>query len=547
MEIKGIDVSSAQGKPDWEKVAKSGIKVAILRVHQRYGVDSSFEHNYKGCKQNGILAGAYKYSYALTPAQGIEEAENVIEVLNGRGLDFPVFYDLEWKQQRSLGKQAIENIAVSFLTRMKKAGYKVGIYCNMDWYNNYLSDSLKKYDLWLARYANNDNGTIPERLRPSVGIGWQYSESGKVAGISANDVDMDVFYTYYRTEKKEEKTVSKTKLQEFTELGDYYANNGGSKPYLEKRTEQYLDDFQKNAGYNNYTKFARDVNSWGQPGCQAQPWCAEYQFWKLVKILGITRALKIMGGGFYNCVSITNHAKANGTWHKSPKAGALVIFRNGSHVGSVRRFDSNIIYTNEGNTSSAAGVVANGGAVRNKSYAINDSAIDGYVWIDWGEEKTSTEKWNATGTATSTVDDLYIRETPNGYVLGQINKGNRVEINGEQSGMWTKVKVAGIDIGWAATKYLKIDGAENTTATITNKQDKTQRLFAGKVTASSLNVRTWAGTEYPNIKKYPTLKQGNLVDVMNFTQKAKDGSSWYYIRIAGKYFGFVSAKYIGKV
>ena len=544
MEIKAIDVSSDQGKPVWEKVAKSGVKAAILRVHQRYGVDSSFEHNYKGCKQNGILAGAYKYSYALTPAQAVEEAENVIEVLNGRGLDFPVFYDLEWKQQRSLGKQAIENIAVSFLTRMKNAGYKVGIYCNMDWYNNYLSENLKKYDLWLARYANNDDGTIPDRLRPSVGIGWQYSESGKVEGISANDVDMDVFYTDYRTEKKEEGTVSKTKLQKFTELGDYYASNGG---YLEKKSNAYLDDFKKNAGYNNYTKFARDVNSWGQPGCQAQPWCAEYQFWKLVKILGITRALKIMGGGFYNCVSITNHAKANGTWHKAPKVGALIIFRNGSHVGSVRRFNGSIVYTNEGNTSSAAGVVANGGAVRNKSYAINDSAIDGYVWIDWGEEKASTAAWKATGTATSTVDDLYIRETPNGYVLGEINKSNRVEINGEKSGMWTKVKVAGIGIGWAATKYLKIDGVENTATTISKKQDKNQRLYTGQVTASSLNVRTWAGTEYPNIKKYPTLNKGNKVDVMNFTQKASDGSSWYYIRIAGKYFGFVYAKHIGKV
>lgn len=544
MEIKAIDVSSDQGKPDWTKVAKSGVKVAILRVHQRYGVDSSFEHNYKGCKQNGILAGAYKYSYALTPAQAVEEAENVIEVLNGRGLDFPVFYDLEWKQQRSLGKQAIENIAVSFLTRIKKAGYKVGIYCNMDWYNNYLSDNLKKYDLWLARYANNDNGTIPERLRPSVGIGWQYSESGKVAGISANDVDMDVFYTDYRTEKKEEGTVSKTKLQEFTELGDYYASNGG---YLEKKSNAYLDDFKKNAGYNNYTKFARDVNSWGQPGCQAQPWCAEYQFWKLVKILGITRALKIMGGGFYNCVSITNHAKENGTWHKTPKAGALVIFRNGSHVGSVRSFNGSVVYTNEGNTSSTAGVVANGGAVRNKFYAINDSAIDGYVWIDWGEEKASTATWKATGTATSTVDDLYVRETPNGYVLGQINKGNRVEINGEKSGMWTKIKVAGIGIGWAATKYLQVDGAESKPTTIANKQNKTQRLFVGKVSAASTVVRTWAGDNYPSIKKWPKLVRGNLVDVMNFTQKATNGASWYYVRIAGKYYGFVAAKNIKKV
>lgn len=544
MEIKGIDVSSNQGKPDWAKVAKSGIKFAILRVHQKAGIDGSFEYNYKGCKSNGILIGGYKYSYALTPAQAIDEAEDVIAALNGRGLDFPVFYDLEWSNQRKLGKQAVENIAVAFLTRMKKAGYKVGIYCNTDWYNGVLTDALRKYECWIAHYPDPDNGTIQTRVKPKVGIGWQYSSKGKVSGISGN-VDMDVFYKDYRgTTQKGEAKMSKTKLQKFTELGDYYASNGG---YLEKKSNAYLDDFKKNAGYNNYTRFARDVNSWGQPGCQAQPWCAEYQFWKLVNVLGITKALQIMGGGFYNCVSITNHAKVNGTWHNSPKAGALVIFRNGSHVGSVRSFNGSVVYTNEGNTSSAAGVVANGGAVRNKSYAINDSAIDGYVWIDWGTDEPATSTWKATGTATSTVDDLYVRETPNGYVLGQINKGNRVEISGEKSGMWTKVKIAGIGIGWAATKYLQIDGAQNTTATvITKKQDKTQRLFTGQVTASSLNVRTWAGAEYPNIKKYPTLNKENKVDVMNFTQKASDGNSWYYIRIAGKYFGFVSAKYIKK-
>lgn len=546
VEIKGIDVSSFQGKPDWAKVKNSGIKFAILRIHQKSGIDTSFEHNYKGCKSNGILIGGYKYSYALTPAQAIDEAEDVLSVLGGRGLDFPVFYDLEWSQQRNLGKQAIENIAVAFLTRIKKAGYKVGIYCNLDWYNNVLSDALKQYDCWIARYPFSDNGSVQERLRPSVGVGWQYSSKGKVSGISGN-VDMDVFYTDYRTEQKGEVTVAKTKLQKFTELGDYYANNGGNKPYLEKRTNAYLDDFQKNAGYNNYTKFARDVNSWGQPGCQGQPWCAEYQFWKLVNVLGITRALQIMGGGFYNCVSITNWAKKNGTWHKSPKVGALIIFRNGSHVGSVRKYDKTYVYTNEGNTSSVAGVVANGGSCRNKRYLRSDPVIDGYVWIDWEEEKTVAETWKATGTAISTVDDLYIRETPNGYVLGQINKGNRVEINGEKSGMWTKVKVAGIGVGWAATKYLKVDGTESKPTTITNKQDKTQRLFTGQVAASSLNVRTWAGAEYPNIKKYPTLNNGNKIDVMNFTQKAKDGTSWYYIRIAGKYFGFVSAKYIKKV
>lgn len=544
MEVKGIDASSYQGKPDWVKVAKAGYKFAILRIHQKSGVDSSFEYNYKNCKSNGILVGGYKYSYALTPAQAIDEAEAVIAALNGRGLDFPVFYDLEWSRQESLGKQAIENIAVAFLTRIKKAGYKVGIYCNMDWYSNILSDALKQYDCWVARYPASDNGSVQERLRPSVGVGWQYSSKGKVPGISGS-VDMNVFYKDYRnSDQKGKSTVSKTKLQEFTELGDYYASNGG---YLEKKSNAYLDDFKKNAGYNNYTKFARDVNSWGQPGCQGQPWCAEYKFWELVQILGITKALKIMGGGFYNCQSVTTHAKQAGTWHLTPKEGALVIFRNGSHIGSVKSFTSQRINTNEGNTSSMPGVVANGGAVRNKSYDINDPNIDGYVWIDWGEENTVVETWKATGTATSTVDDLYIRETPNGYILGQINKGKRVEINGEKSGMWTKVKVAGIGIGWAATKYLKVDGAESKPSTITNKQDKTQRLFVGKVSAASTVVRTWAGDNYPSIKKWPKLAKGNLVDVMNFTQKATNGASWYYVRIAGKYYGFVAAKDIKKV
>ena len=342
-----------------------------------------------------------------------------------------------------------------------------------------------------------------------------------------------------------------TKLQKFTYLGDHYANaaNGQKAPYLEKRSNAYLDDFTKNAGSNNYTKFARDVNSWGQPGCQAQPWCAEYQFWKLVNVLGITRALKIMGGGFYNCVSITNHAKANGTWHKDPKKGCLVIFRKGSHVGSVPSFDGTYIYTNEGNTSSAAGVVANGGAVRNKQYRRDDPSIDGYVWIDWGEDEE--EIWKATGTATSAVDNLYIRETPSasGYIMGELMKGNRFEIDGQTSGSWTHIRdVSTGNIGWVYTKYIRIDGQQSTQAdTIEGKQDRTQLLFKGKVTATELNVRTWAGTEYPQIKKIPALKKGTVVEVMNYTQKAADGSEWYFVRMEGKYYGFVSAKYVEKV
>ncbi len=105
-------------------------------------------------------------------------------------------------------------------------------------------------------------------------------------------------------------------------------------------------------------------------------------------------------------------------------------------------------------------------------------------------------------------------------------------------------------MGWIWTGYIKVDGsapqAKPPKEEISKKQDKTERLFVGKVTEKLIDVRTWAGEEYPNIKKYPHLAKGNLVDVMNYTQTANDKSKWYYVKIAGKYFGFVSAKYVEK-
>ena len=207
MEIKGIDVSAYQGKIDWETVADYGMGFAILRITEKGNkTDSTFEQNYKGCTQHGIPVGVYKYSYAKSPAQAEQEAEVVLKVLNKRKLDFPVFYDLEWSEQRKLGSTAVEKIALAFLNKIQAAGYKVGIYCNVDWYQNVLTAALKKYDCWIARYPANDNGTLQERLRPEVGVGWQYSSKATIPGIGTK-VDRNVFYKNYT--EGEEKPMSK--------------------------------------------------------------------------------------------------------------------------------------------------------------------------------------------------------------------------------------------------------------------------------------------------------------------------------------------------
>lgn len=370
MELKGIDVSSNQGKPDWAKVAKSGVKFAILRVHQRSGIDNSFEYNYKGCKSNGILVGGYKYSYALTPAQAIDEAEDVIAALNGRGLDFPVFYDLEWSNQRKLGKQAIENIAVAFLTRMKKAGYKVGVYCNYDWYKNCLSNALKQYECWIANYPKKelDNGTLQERLRVPVGVGWQYSEHGKVSGISGN-VDMDVFYKDYKEEVPTmDKAIEKVILIAKNEIG-----------YLEKKSNSQLDSKTANAGSNNYTKYWRDI----KPSYQGQPWCACFVSWCFMKAFGLNKAKKLLKHWPYvYCPTMSGLFMLNA----NPKVGDIVIFKhNGTftHTGLVTAVVGDRFYTIEGNTSGASGIIANGGGVCTKSYLNSQMPGTKFCTPDW--------------------------------------------------------------------------------------------------------------------------------------------------------------------
>ena len=464
MELKGIDVSSYQGTPDWQKVKAAGVNVAILRIHQKNGPDRSFEHNYRGCKSNSILIGGYKYSYALTPDQATEEAEDVIEVLNGRGLDFPVFYDLEWKNQRMLGSAAVEEIALAFLDRIKKAGYKVGIYCNKDWYSNVLTAKLRSYDCWLASYPAKDSGVLQERLRPSEGIGWQYSEKGNVPGITGN-VDMNVFYTDYREEAKLTKTEAINMV-----IGIAEEEIG----YLEKKSNKNLDGKTVNAGSSNYTKYWRDI----KPSYQGQPWCAVFVSWCFMKAFGLETAKKMLKHWPYvYCPTLGNLFAKNA----NPKVGDIVIFKNNgtfTHTGLVTKVSGDKFWTIEGNTSGASGIVANGGGVCEKYYY--NSKLPGTKFC-----------------------------TPD-YLI--------------------------------AAKNLDKANGSDAAATTPSKIPK----WVGEVTATELNVRTWAGSENSKLKSYPTLKKGNLVDVCD-TVKDSKGADWYYIRIAGKYFGFVSGKYIEKV
>lgn len=91
-------------------------------------------------------------------------------------------------------------------------------------------------------------------------------------------------------------------------------------------------------------------------------------------------------------------------------------------------------------------------------------------------------------------------------------------------------------------RYEKIESPSVTVET-TNKKLNESVKWNGVVTASALNVRTWAGTNNKTVSFSP-LKKNAIVGVCD-SIKALDGSTWYYIKYNGKH-GFVSSKYIKK-
>ena len=233
MAIKGIDVSYWQGKNiDWKKVKADGVKFAILRCgYSLNGVDSTFERNVRECERVGIPWGAYYFSYAESTSEAEKELANCLKILKGKKPSYPIYYDLE--DEATTGRQPNAKIlAMSkiFVEGLEKAGYWAGIYANLNWFSNRLTDAW--YDRkakWVAQY--NDKCTY----KKAYGM-WQYTSSGKVNGISGN-VDMNYCYVDYPTKIKGGTTKpSETKPTETIKSQDIRGNDM-TRGYFQKGDE----------------------------------------------------------------------------------------------------------------------------------------------------------------------------------------------------------------------------------------------------------------------------------------------------------------------
>lgn len=248
--------------------------------------------------------------------------------------------------------------------------------------------------------------------------------------------------------------------------------------YLEKKSNAYLDDKTANAGSNNYTKYWRDV----YPDYQGQAWCACFVSWVLMKAFGQSNAKKLLKHWPYvYCPTLGSLFTKNA----NPKVGDIVIFyRNGvfAHTGIVTKISGDKFWTIEGNASGASGITPNGGGVVEKTYYNSQLPGTKFCTLDWS-------------------------------VISNSNAGS------------------------SSTPTSKPSSTPSDSVSKLNESEK----WKGIVTATTLNVRTWAGTLYSTCSFSP-LHKGAEISVCDVVQ-ASDGADWYYIGYNGKT-GFVSAKYV---
>jgi len=198
--LYGIDVSHHQGNIDWDRVKEEGkTKFVMIRLgHGSNGgtLDREFKDNVHGAERVGIPWGAYFYSYALNLTQVKQEAKYVIDVLKDYSPDYPIAFDMEdadgYKKNNGMPSNSqLVSMCVTFMDMLEKAGYYSILYAGRSWLNSQLKSSkLDKYDKWLADWYKDQS-----EYKGNYGM-WQYTDKGRVAGISGL-VDMNVAFIDY--------------------------------------------------------------------------------------------------------------------------------------------------------------------------------------------------------------------------------------------------------------------------------------------------------------------------------------------------------------
>lgn len=555
-----IDISQFNNVTNWEKVKATGYPV-IIRIGYRgskTGIityDPRYKEYRNACENHNIEHSFYFFPCSITRAEAQEQARFIINEVKNTNINMPVYLDSEVVQRNKSGrsdkisKEKRTEMLDIICDKLLAAGIPCGIYASRSWlYNNLDMSKIAapaEYNTWVAEYGVSQNKYYENQVL------WQFTSDGTVNGICGrvdlsyvmNVFNMNAAQIKKPEQKKEIKSIQKSEVEKVIEVAKAEIN------YLEKKSNSQLDSKTANAGYNNYTKYWRDV----KPEWNGSYWCACFITWVFQTALGKERAKQLLKHYPYvYCPTLAGLF----TKYSTPKVGDIVIFwKNGAyaHTGLVIAVNGNTFTTIEGNTSGASTVVPNGGGVCQKTYNLNSvnakfcrpayssTAITSDTNKIVVADDMHTVKWKGyvnIGKNARLAVRLAPKISAKECSFSSLKQGTEVGVSYEQ-GDWYLIKYNG-KFGYVQKQYI----AKTKVSEISNPDlvvdDIHKVKWNGVVNTKggTLNVRIQPTTSVKTCSFSP-LRKGTEVGVCH-----QEGD-WYLIKYNGKY-GYVYSSYIKK-
>lgn len=194
----GIDISRWQGAGFNIANAKKndGVEFVIIKcggADAGYYKDSQFENFYNQCEAASVPKGCYYFSRATTMDEAKREVKHWLSIMKGHKFDYPVFLDVENKNQLAIGKTKLTEIVYYICKQIEKAGYWVGVYSSLSYFKTHLDhNKLCKFTLWVACWSKAQPSLPTQALQI-----WQFGgETNIIRTNKINNVTCDQDYSF---------------------------------------------------------------------------------------------------------------------------------------------------------------------------------------------------------------------------------------------------------------------------------------------------------------------------------------------------------------
>lgn len=402
-----FDLSHYHPVKDWSKIKSASPFIITKATQGTTFVDSYMDTVIKKCEALKIPYWLYAF---MNVGNELAQAKFLVKTCKPKVGKYFVGYVLDFERDNN-----VDN-SIKALEYIQQNSTKTMIYTAHHKYDRFKRLINARGDncaWWEPRYTKGGGNVYSSNYPPHSGVELhQFTESYTASYLSGNNDanrltgkrDLDWFLTpvvkktVVTTVKKAVDVATTTDpIEKITKIAKDEVG------YLEKKSNKNLDDKLANAGDRNYTKYGKWI------GMNGDYWCASFLSWIFYRAFGTANGKKLLCGSYSAaCETIRQNFKKKGQYKTSPKAGDVIFFKGtrhsgANHIGFVYKIADGKVYTIEGNTSGASGVIDNGGGVAKKSYATTYSKILGYGRPDYtivgGKASTSTSTSTPTTTA----------------------------------------------------------------------------------------------------------------------------------------------------